>query len=74
MATVGVPSFGVVASQPPEDLAAAGRRIVPARVVLENFAFEGRVERFGERVVSARADRTHGLGDPQILAEVREIL
>jgi hypothetical protein len=38
---VGVPSFGVVADQPPEDLAAARRFVRPGRVVLQDFAFEG---------------------------------
>jgi hypothetical protein len=50
---VGVSSFRVVADQPqPEHLAAAGGGVIPAAVVLEDFAFEGGVERFGQRVVS----------------------
>lgn len=74
MAAVGVSTFRVVADQPPEDLAAAGGSIFPAVIVLEDFAFEGRVERFGERVVSTRSDRAHRLGDPELRAEFREIL
>jgi hypothetical protein len=47
MAAVRVPSFGVVAGQPAEDFAAAGGGVGPAATVLEDFAFEGGVERFG---------------------------
>ena len=68
IAAVGVAAFGVVAGQPPEDLAAAAGRITPAATVLEDFAFEGGVERFGQRVVRTRAHRPHRLGDPQIAA------
>jgi hypothetical protein len=52
MMAVGVPSFGVVASQPPEDLASAGRSIVPARVVLENFGLECVGNEFSAHVFS----------------------
>lgn len=51
MTAAGVTSFGVVAGQPSEDLAAAGRRVRPVAAVLEDFAFEGGVERSGQRVV-----------------------
>lgn len=51
MAAVGVASFGVVAGQPSEDLAAAGCCVGPAGTVLQDLAFEGRVERFGQRVI-----------------------
>jgi hypothetical protein len=39
-------------------LTAAGDRVGPAAVVLEDFAFEGGVERFGQRVISARGAST----------------
>jgi hypothetical protein len=74
IAAVGVAAFGVVAGQPPEDLAAAAGRITPAATVLEDFAFEGGVERFAQRIVSARTDTAHGLSDTKIRAEFREIL
>ena len=51
VAAAGVASCGVVADQPTEDLAPAGGRIGPAATVLEDFAFEGGVERFGQRVI-----------------------
>lgn len=73
MEAVGVPSFGVVAGQPVEDFAAAGGRVGPAATVLEDFAFEGGVERFGQGVIDARPDATHGLSDAQFFAEFREI-
>ena len=63
-----MPSFRVVADQPPEYLSAAGGRVIPAAVVLQDLAFEGGVERFGQRVVRARSDRSHRLSDPQLAA------
>ena len=74
MTAVGVAPFGVVAGQPSEDLAAAGRLVGPAATVLQNFAFECGVERLGQRVIGTRSDRSHGLGDLQFFAELREIL
>ena len=65
MAASGVSSFGVVAGQPAEDLAAATRRVGPAGPVLQNFAFEGGVERFRQCVVGTCPHCAHGLGDPR---------
>jgi hypothetical protein len=74
MAAVRVPSFGVVAGQPAEDFAAAGGGVGPAATVLEDFAFEGGVERFGQCVIGDRPEVTHGLSDAQFCAELRETL
>ena len=75
IAAVGVASFGVVAGQPAEDLAAAGGCVGPAAAVLEDFAFEGGVERFGQRVVSTRTRRAPiDWVTPRSRAEFREIL
>ena len=58
MVAVGVPSFDVVADQPAEHVAAAGGRVGPAGVVLQDFAFEGSVERFRHRIVLGRRLRS----------------
>lgn len=73
MVAVGVASFGAIADQPWEDFAAAGRRVRLAITVLQDFAFEGGVERFGQRVIGTCPDRSHGLGNPQFVTECREI-
>ena len=69
-----MPSFGVVAGQPPEHLAAATRRVRPAGPVVQDLAFEGGVERFCQGVVGTGTHTAHGLGDPQIGTELGEIL
>lgn len=69
---MGVLSFGVVSGQPSEDLPAAGRRFGPVGIGLQDFAFQGIVERFS-RALSALVLTAHRLGDPQILAEFRQI-
>jgi hypothetical protein len=64
VAALGVSSSRVVPGQPPQHLSAAGGGIVPAAVVVRNFAVEGGVERFGKRVVRARTDAPIDWGDP----------
>jgi len=44
VAAVGVATFGVVAGQPAEHLAATGSGVIPVAVVLKDLAFEGSVE------------------------------
>ncbi len=51
IAAAGVSPFEVVADEPAEHFAAAGSSIGPLAAVLQDLAFEGGVERFGERVV-----------------------
>jgi hypothetical protein len=55
----------VVAQDPPEQLTSADSVVGPALVVLQDLAFQGGVDRLGEAVVGARADRSDGLGDPR---------
>ena len=52
MTAAGVTSFGVVAGQPSEDLAAAGRRVRPVAAVLEDFAFDLSLDTLGESGVA----------------------
>lgn len=51
IATAGVSSPQVVADQPAEHFTAAAGGVAPLAAVLQDFAFEGGVERFGERVI-----------------------
>jgi hypothetical protein len=57
----------------PEWPQAAGGRVGPAATVFDDFAFEGGVERFGQCVIGARPEATHGLSDAQFFAEFRKI-
>jgi hypothetical protein len=74
VAAPGVPAAGVVAVEPAEELAAAGGLVGSGVVVLEDLAFEGGVERFGEAVVCAGPDGAHGLGHAQVAAEPAQSL
>ena len=53
LSAVGVATAGVVAVDPPEHLAAAGRLVRPGVRALEEFALEGGVEGLGSAFFSA---------------------
>src|SRR3954451_7126736 len=74
VAAPGVPPAVVLTDEPAEHLTAAGDLVGPGLRVLQDLAFEGRVERLRERMVSARADGTHRLGDAEVGAELGVVL
>ena len=59
MSAVALSPYGVVADHPSEHFAAARSRFWPLGRVLKDFVFEGCIERFGQRIVTALVRAAH---------------